>query len=283
MGISKPQDLKHSMIIKKIWECFEKCSSCILDDKGYLSSLEYNLLPGIELKDFQEDFNESSGNELNKKICAVHSSSALVVNTFARWKEEPASLNIFGNTNFNTMEFGKKCSTGLRGMEPSSDILLISDNSVICVESKFTEYIKPKKMLFSSRYQREKLPQAEDEWWRLLEKIRDGSTQYLDAAQLIKHYLGLRHLSNQKNFENHKITLLYLFWEPENWEDFDIFRKHREEIKTFTDQVKCTSVQFVADSYLKLWKEWESKENISDHLKYLRKRYSFPVYVNHSF
>ena len=129
---------------------------------------------------------EGSGNELYKKFCAAHSSSALVVNTFARWKKDPTSLNIFGNTNFNTITFEGKCSTGLGGTPPNLDILLTNDDNIIGIESKFTEYLKPKKPHFSSSYQREKLPQAEDEWWSLLEKVRDGSPQYLDAAQLIK-------------------------------------------------------------------------------------------------
>ena len=267
-------------IKKKIWKYFEKCSSYSLDDRGYVSSPEYNLLPGIKLKDFQDDFEKGSGNELNKKICAAHSSSALVVNTFAHWRKKPDSLVICGIGNFNTMKFEEKCSTGLRGTPPNLDILLISDDSIIGIESKFTEYLKPKKPLFSRSYQRGKLPQVEDEWWNLLKKVIDGSPQYLDTAQLIKHYLGLRYLNNKKYFANHQITLLYLFWEPENWKDYDVFKTHRKEIENFTNQVKGTSVRFIANSYLKLWKEWESQKNISNHLKNLRKRYSFSIYIH---
>ena len=242
-----------------------------------MSKPEHNLIPGIKMNDFQEDFDDDSGNELYKKFRAAHSSSALAVNTFARWRRKADSLNIFGNTNFNTLKFEGKCSTGLGGTPPNLDILLTTDDSIIGIESKFTEYLKPKKPHFSSSYQREKLSQAEDQWWSLLEKVRDGSPQYLDTAQLIKHYLGLRCLNNKEAFKNHKITLLYLFWEPENWKDYDVFKAHRKEIENFTNQVKGSSVKFIAKSYPELWKEWESQIGISNHLKLLRKRYSFPV------
>ena len=82
------------------------------------------------------------------------------MNTFAYWKKDPSSLNIFGNTNFNTLTFEGKCSTGLGGTPPNLDILLTNDDSIIGIESKFTEYHKLKKPHFSSSYQRKKQPQA---------------------------------------------------------------------------------------------------------------------------
>jgi hypothetical protein len=264
-------------IKRKILECFEANSEYSLDIDGYVSEPEYNLVSGIKMEDFQGDFKGGSGNELYKKFRAAHSSSALAVNTFACWKKNSSSLNIFGTTNFNTLAFEEKCSTGLGGTPPNLDILLTNDDSIIGIESKFTEYLKPKKPHFSSSYQREKLQQAEDQWWNLLETVRDGNPQYLDTAQLIKHYLGLRCLNNKEGFANHKITLLYLFWEPENWEDYDVFKNHRKEIKTFADQVKGSSVRFDARSYPELWKEWDEEKDISDHVENLRNRYYFPI------
>jgi hypothetical protein len=264
-------------IKKKIWECFDASSEYCLGLDGYVSKSEYNLVPGIEMRDFQEDFEGGNGNELYRKFRAAHSSSALAVNTFARWKKEPSSLEIFGKTNFNTLTFEGKCSTGLGGTPPNLDILLKNDDSIIGIESKFTEYLKPKKPHFSDSYQRENLPQAEDQWWNLLEKTRDGSPQYLDTAQLIKHYLGLRCLNNNEGFVNHEITLLYLFWEPENWNDFDVFKNHRNEIESFTNQVKGSSVKFVAKSYPELWKEWGAQKDILVHVENLRNRYYFPI------
>jgi len=264
-------------IKKIIWECFESNSEYGLDLDGYVSKPEYNLNSGIKMEDFQEDFERSSGNELYKKFRAAHSSCALAVNTFARWKSDPSSLNISGNTRFNTLTFEGKCSTGLGGTPPNLDLLLTNDENIIGIESKFTEYFKPKKPHFSGSYQRENLPQAEDEWWSLLEKTRNGSPQYLDTAQLIKHYLGLRYLNSKKGFANYKITLLYIFWEPVNWNDFDVFKNHREEIENFANQVKGSTVKFVAKSYPELWIEWDNQKDISDHVANLRSRYSLSI------
>tara|TARA_B100000315_G_C14560669_1_gene580405 strand:+ start:1302 stop:2117 length:816 start_codon:yes stop_codon:yes gene_type:complete len=266
-----------NLIKRKIWEYYEANSENSLDTNGYVSKPEYNLISGIEMDDFRGDFEEGSGNELYKKFCAAHSSSALVVNTFARWRKEPSSLNIFGNTNFNTMKFEGKCSTGLKGTPPNLDILLSSDDSILGVESKFIEYLQPKKPLFSKSYQHKNLPQVEDEWWRLLEKVRNGNPQYLDIAQLIKHYLGLRYLNTNEGFENYETTLLYLFWEPENWEKYEIFINHRKEIEDFNNHVKSTAVRFVAKSYPELWKEWESQKNTPSHIDNLRSRYSLLI------
>jgi len=266
-----------NQIKKKIWDCFEANSEYSLDIDGYVSKPEYNLISGIKMKDFQEDFEGGSGNELYKKFRAAHSSSALAVNAFARWRREPSSLNIVGDTNFSTLRFEEKCSTGLGGTPPNLDLLLTNDDSIIGIESKFTEYLKPKKPHFSDSYQRNKLPQAEDQWWNLLEKTKDGNPQYLDTAQLIKHYLGLCCLNNKEGFANHKITLLYLFWEPENWKNYEIFKNHRKEIETFANQVKGSSVKFVAKSYPELWKEWRAQKDILVHVENLRNRYSLTV------
>ena len=47
--------------------------------------------------------------------------------------------------------------------------------------------------------------------------------RYLDAAQLVKHSLGLMRGCPQA-------MLVYLYWEPRNWREFREFREHREEI-----------------------------------------------------
>ena len=45
-----------SHIKRKIRECFEANSVHSLDTKGYVSKSEYNLISGIKMKDFQDDF-----------------------------------------------------------------------------------------------------------------------------------------------------------------------------------------------------------------------------------
>jgi hypothetical protein len=71
--------------------------------------------------------------------------------------------------------------------------------------------------------------------------------------------------------------LLYLLWEPENWNDFNVFKIHWKEIENFTNQVKGSAVKFVARSHPELWKELDEQKNISDHAANLRNRYSLSI------
>ena len=257
---------------RKLWERFTKTAGKQLDENGYVSTPQENLLPEIELVDFQTDFQQGSGNELENKFLAVHSSSALVANTFAPWKKMPSELLLCGECGFKQMSFEKKCPTGLSGTPPNLDLFVENEAIIIGVESKLSEYLTPKRPKFSASYNRDNLKDIEDKWWELLEKKREGTSQYLDVAQLIKHYLGLR---NQKNSHKCRTVLLYLFWEPTNWNEIEVFVKHRQEIKEVSEQVAGTSIEFVAQSYPELWSEWEDQIDLAyrEHLVNLRNRY----------
>lgn len=133
----------------------------------------------------------------------------------------------------------------------------------------------PQGSQFADSYdQRDKL-NVEDPWWDLLQELKHGpeKKQYLDIAQLIKHYLGLR-----KQFaETHHIVLAYLFWEPKNWSEFNEFKAHREEIARFADCVKDCQVRFVTMSYSDLWSEWDTQNILPDYVTNLRQRYCVEV------
>jgi hypothetical protein len=257
-----------------LWERFKKCSAKRVDGKGYVSMPEHNLIPGVSVSYFQDDVNQGSGNELKAKFRAIHSSSALAVNTFAPFKGRPHTLTLYGVHGYDSIQFEKKCPTGLGGTPPNLDVVAENEKVIVGVESKFLEYLTPKKPTFSASYKRDRLPFAESKWWELVEELRMREALHLDVAQLIKHYLGLM---NQKEYRGRDIILLYLFWEPENWTEFDLFKKHREEIAWFKERVHDTSVKFTSQSYPELWKEWESKEGLAEHLFHLKQRYSVTI------
>ena len=99
--------------------------------------------------------------------------------------------------------------------------------------------------------------------------------RHLDAAQLVKHYLGLRN-----TFPGRNVTLLYLFWEPTNAADFPEFRRHRDEIATFAESTSVSAVHFIAMSHPELWTEWETLEKpawLGGHVAYLRARYEVAI------
>ena len=257
-----------------IWSTYSKNHGCPVPDTGYVSCPEENLLSSAQLLDFYSDLEAGSGNELQKKFCALHSSSALAVNTFATWKRNPTNLSLCGREGFTSLTFERKCPTGLGGTSPNLDVFLDNNLCVIAVESKFLEYLTPKKGCFSESYTRDKLPQAEDSWWHLIDRIKHQPKQHLDAAQLVKHYLGLRNLAPKGGRET---VLLYLFWEPENCMDFPVFHKHREEIADFASHIEESSVKFIAQSYLALWDEWEHYYGNTQHVSELRKRYQLTI------
>ena len=239
----------------------------------YLKEPERNLLPGIKTDLIKEDYLKGSGHEWTGKFRAIHSSAALAANTFGRWKIEPSRLTFEGYTGFNKLIFEEKCPTGLGGTPPHLDVLLQSTDTVIGIESKLLEPLSLTKPKFSASYTRDRLC-CEDEWWALLESMRQWPASHLDAAQLIKHYLGLRHSYQDVN----NVLLLYLYWKPLNADDFDNYDRHKEDLKKFQRAVQHSNkVRFIALDYLQLWDDWEKDQNMAEHAKLLKKRYCVQI------
>ena len=253
---------------------FSEIAAEQLDDRGYASRAELNLLPGVRLEDVQDDLAQGSGQELDGKFRAAHSSSALAVNTFGPWRKNPQALALLGKSGFDFLQFEKQCPSGLGGIPPNLDLVVAGTDVVIGVESKFLEILAPKPAKFADSYSRENLPQMEPSWWYLMNALKAGPDQYLDAAQLVRHYLGLR---NQPEYQGKKIVLLYVFWEPENWRDFPEYRRHREELAAFQEQVKDSEVTFSWTTYPELWNQWTALGLYPDHVKELRKRYGLSI------
>ena len=118
-------------------------------------------------------------------------------------------------------------------------------------------------------------------WGQLLKKriIEFGTDkkfqkyQYLDDTQLIKHAMGLLH---DKETEGKKISLCYLYWEPENANEIKEFSEHREEIHSFTKEIEGDEyLHFFPLSYDQLWRSWQASEKeLSEHVENLKRWYS---------
>jgi len=256
-----------------VWRQFVSQSKFQIDGNGYVAEPWMNLLPRLTMGLFEDNLDDGGGNELQGKFRATHSSSALAVNSFAIWKEDLSALSFCGRTGFSELSFEKKCSTGLGGTPPHLDVFLENKPTVVGIESKFLETLKLKKPHFSPNYKLKNLPQIENAWWELLVEVSKGGRQYLDVAQLIKHYLGLR----KQWREEKEIILLYLYWEPENAAKFEEFRKHREELKHFESRVRDSCVRFIGKSYPELWREWNAIQGEEDHIRNLRRRYCIEI------
>ena len=246
----------------------------VFDATGYASRLEENLIDGVHPGQFEADYRAGAGRELGGKMRAAHSSAALVVNTFAPWRERPATMTIGGFGDFTALRFEAVYPTGLGGTSPHLDVLA-EGACTLAVESKLVEYLTPKVGAFSSAYDTIADFRCDSPWFRLIAKLRahPAAYRYLDAAQLVKHSLGLMRGCPQA-------TLLYLYWEPVNWHEFREFREHRDEIAGLGAVLGASSPPLRAMTYAQLWEEWsgvDCHDWLRIHIERLRQRYELPI------
>jgi len=225
---------------------------------------------------------EGAGGELvgdTPKMHAAYSSAMLAVNSFARWRNNENDLRLLqlgGASGFTDLRFERKLATGLRGTPPHLDVLA-ENGSVVAVESKCTEYLAEHTASFKDVYESKVDELADDSWVleykRLVENPR--RFRFLNAAQLIKHYLGIKN-----GLGGRPAILLYLYWEPSNADTSGLFAAHREEVAQFGGELADSEVQFQSLSYPELWSQWEAQESpswLSAQVTALRERYSVAI------
>lgn len=250
----------------------------------YVAERHDNLVPGVEPWMFEAELRRGQGSELvgrgkaPPKFHAAHSSAALAVNAFGPWKTAPQSLRLAGVSGFEQMAFEAPCDHGLgRRVPPTLDVLVSGPEGVVAVESKCTEMLRTKRAIFSPQYETLVDTLFEPKWLRVYRDLKDKANAYrhLDAAQLVKHYLGLRN-----TFPGRDVTLLYLFWEPANAAKLPEFRQHRAEVSAFGNLVAGSAIDFAAMSYLELWADWAIQDHpawLGEHVVHLRARYEVTI------
>ena len=194
---------------------------------------------------------------------APWSSSALAVNSFAPWRDDPSELTLAGRKGFEpSFAFEMPCPNGVSAIAPHLDVVLRRPGEIVAVESKCSEYVQGSDHeVVAPAYL--KLAEAADDrsaskWFgalRIVEKFL-----LLDGYQLVKHYLGLR-----KTFEAEasRLTLVYLFWEPpvSTNPGAELFERHRSEIAEFAAAVEGDdSCEFVSLSYAEHWAEQATRQ-----------------------
>lgn len=138
-----------------------------------------------------------------------------------------------------------------------------------------TEYLAGgQKTIFAPRYDKA-VEQLADPTWRDHYELVSTTPivfQYLNAAQLIKHYLGLK-----QTYVGRPMTLLYLYWEPTDPSDHAAFLEHRAEIDRFAGALNDPAIQLEAMSCTDLWESWSLLPEPSwlpGHVTELRARYA---------
>jgi len=257
-----------------------------IDEKGYVSNEKDNLLAKYpNWKEIKNELERGDGGEFKPdrfgraKFMAVHSSCALCVNNFALIKYHKDNVTLFGSSGFIKTEFEKKNPTCISSRPSNLDFYLESNKLVIGIESKFSELASPKlpNTRLDKYYKHKNLPENLDkEYNKIIKFYMDCREKlHLDAAQLIKHLIGLSWASIKN--DNKKTKLVYLYWVPLNHKDIEIYQKHKNELATFKDQVKILPISFEAYSYIEFWKMMEKNAVLSDCVKKIKERYEFDV------
>ena len=267
-----------------LWKAFEQQKPGVaINAQHYVNDFRNNLLPNVSPGDFKADLLATSRAEFKKDFCAIHSSLAMMVNCFAPFRHQIADLTLPTvdptNAKFNGLCFRRKCPTGLRGTPPRPDVFLLGTAGVVAIDSTLTEHLEFRTAEFSESY----TDQSPGKHWEngkwfdeMLRLIRyPKHYKWLNAAQLIKHAFGLA-----QEFSGESITLLYLYWEPENPDCNPAFAEHRQEVEGFARRVAGSkNPVFKAMSYRELWNLWRAgaPDWLREHLDQLKKRYLISI------
>ena len=266
----------------------QETRSDVLGSKNRAQALAAVLVPGIpgdELKAALVDIAAGDGGELKwagslpPKLHSAYSSAGLVLNTFARWRLHPQSLRIDDQCDFTELRFEVKLAIFEEPVgAPNLDLVLRRGGGFAHgVESKVTEFLEPKNAQGSDRYEQACEKLAHRSWRARYDELRANPARFsfLNAAQLVKHYLGIKRDLVTCRTGVTAATLLYLYWEPEDADAWPQFSAHRAEIVAFAADLADPEVKFRALGYRELWASWlgDGDERLRDHVDALRARY----------
>jgi hypothetical protein len=245
--------------------------------------IDLPLLPGVPADLIRAIYGSAPGNEIaSGKFLSPESSAALVANTFGPFLNEPLTLPC---PMPELVRFWPPRSVALEGLvrfpwaggrNPCLDVLIHTDNAVIGIESKRYEPFRGKQA-----------PQISATYWRPVwgermrgyEAVRDGLKtgalrfRHFDAAQLIKHALGLRAEALRQHAPREAV-LVYLHADPPAWPNGRMISAqeraaHRNEIKLFASYVESDEVAFLAVDYTTMLDHWHTASHnlVRDHVE----------------
>ncbi len=209
------------------------------------------------------------------RLKSPHSAAALAINAFLPWQRAADQMPLAGWVGFDAVQFEVRCPTGLRGTPPLLDLLALREGAAVAVTVRCIEYLSRRKSNVAASYDR--LLAATPTlaiWLGMLQQLRStpGIYQHVDLGGLVKHALALG-----RTFPDRLTTLLYLYWEPLDADQFAEFRRHRSELAMVADALHSAGVRFAAQSFGSLWREWAERRSppwLAGHVARLHARYS---------
>ena len=232
-----------------------------------------------------DDVRAGSGGELEAPrhrrptFQSAYSSCALVVNVLGPWRLHPRALPLGLASGYTELRFeARRPIFDARATPPNLDVLAKTENHVVAIESKLTEYLDGhEQATFAERYDEVVEKLADPSWAAMyaLLKRDPAAFHFLNADQLVKHYLGLK---AAQECDARPVTLAYAYWEPADADEHEVFETHREEIETFRRSVDDPSVSFGSFGYRQLLEEWSGRGGfVAEHVALLRARYDVPL------
>jgi hypothetical protein len=259
-----------------------------IDDLGY-ADFGDSLAEGIDADRLRQVFAtaDSKGpGSRQPRLYAAQSPIMILANTMAPWLDDLNSLVVRGQRGFRDLRFEVR----MLPVEGDGGLwlpgLLISPNRIIGIESETTDYLSGHRVSFSDKAEAFWADREENGWRREMRALQQGDHGYsrLDAARLIKQYMGLRSMLDALDDDDTpaiSATLLYLYWEPLNAARYEEFDEHHEEIERFRATIAGADIDFVPMSYLDLWASWSRDENaprwLAIHIARLHQRYSMRI------
>ncbi len=255
-----------------------------VDERGYLPEVAQNLFGGLPLV-VRSAFLAADGGELTDKeddpakMRSLISSSALGLNVFQYWALRPtapldAALGL--SSPIEGIEFERRLPTGTGRKPANLDVVLtLANGTMVGVESKFTEWMRPSKKQPAriEPYLRNKKTLWDKAGLKnaanLARAIGKGAESFahLDAAQLLKHALGVNGAASKGS------VLRYVWFDVEG----EAGDTHREELARFT-AIVGDELNFRSFSYQDLAAKFAPLPDVNPaYLAYLRERYSLGV------
>ena len=261
-------------------------------EKNYVNCIDKNIFNQKLSAETDKNFKEGDGNETKDgetrlaKMKALHSSSALPVNVFQYWQEKDASSILYACRLINRRPFNSDTLPNAVRFEqkfeicdnkkdfpkkPNLDVVIEYEHNVYAIESKFTEPYNGKPKGLRKVYISPQL----DELWKGIPSLQDLAKEispnnngfnYLDAAQLLKHILGLKKQLGKSGF-----TLLFLWYDVIGNDGLE----HRKDIEKFAEIAKKDNIKFRHITYqeviINLSKDFY--DGNEEYINYLTDRY----------
>jgi hypothetical protein len=245
-------------------------------------SSDVRFLPGVPAAHILQRLSKADGDEIGSgKLASAESSAALAVNTFGWFIDRcdlfpafPSLISLFP-ARFVDVEYCARFPwTG--GRHPWLDAIVKTDHHLIGVESKrFEPFRDEKHVSLSKAYDRDEWGHQMAPFTRMRDALRSGEEtfHYLDAAQLVKHALGLLTDAKRPKNKSKSPVLIYLFAEPKRIKP-KLLLEHRSEIARFADRVKGAEVAFHSLSYQDWLSAWPSDGAVAQHRSMLVKHFA---------